>query len=505
MRNIPYAVDDLLLNRQLRPTLHGPAFEPVFQGGAPFDYRIQLFKPKRRGQSHSGCGIITVPTEAIGQKLVELGSILVSGRPVLFKMSDRPARPEHVAMVQRPYQDPVIREQEEQRRAELATQISITWVQLCWAGFGEVSIEWQNQGSWSVSFDDNNRAIVLQQGSWRIVIRHHSVDSIEEDGDFCHLSLDVPPILEVEPQQTEGDDAFNLSALIESLGFGPPPQLRDRQSILEEEQEAIIPFVNLLRFRFASPHSGMQKFKSKVQLIDRRVHGYHGPEPTYRGLFTSHSLGQLQDWCQHKPYEISFQVHALLCKRLIAPVMLLDLVPALEQIIPDLPSIDVVNILKQFGQLIEEPNNSMKDWRPWQFLEFCIENRATRICRRVVPKEEAARLFECYHVTITPTSHLLSGPIPETSNRVLRWYPDYQHYFLRVDFTEEDGNNLRIDREVDNADFVLRRFGGVLKNGIKVAGRRFEFLAYSQSALREHAVWFVSPFSTLRKRLDIVY
>lgn len=36
--------------------------------------------------------------------------------------------------------------------------------------------------------------------------------------------------------------------------------------------------------------------------------------------------------------------------------------------------------------------------------------------------------------------------------------------------------------------------GGILKDGFSLATRTFEFLAYSSSALREHAVWFVNPF-----------
>lgn len=40
----------------------------------------------------------------------------------------------------------------------------------------------------------------------------------------------------------------------------------------------------------------------------------------------------------------------------------------------------------------------------------------------------------------------------------------------------------------------MDRVGGILKNGFELAGRQFEFLAYSQSALREHAVWFINPF-----------
>lgn len=38
------------------------------------------------------------------------------------------------------------------------------------------------------------------------------------------------------------------------------------------------------------------------------------------------------------------------------------------------------------------------------------------------------------------------------------------------------------------------RVGGILKNGLNIAGRHFEFLAYSNSALRSHAVWFVQEF-----------
>ena len=495
MRNIPYAVGgEIELNRLLRPILHGPLFEPVFQGGAPYDYRIQLFKGKRRGQSHSGNGVITVPTEAIGLQLIQLGSILVHGRPVFFTKSNRPAHPEHIAIVQRPYQDPVIREKEEQRRAELATQIGISEVQFCWAGFKEVSIEWESKGKWFVSFDDNNRAILLQLNPWRIVIRNTTIEGIEEDGDFCHLSVEYPPTLEVEETK---DDPLNLSALLDLLSISPPTKLRNRESAFEEEQQAIIPFVNVVRFRF-DHYSGGVKFRSKMELIDRRVHGYRGPRPVRQGMFTARSLGDLQDWCKRQDYPIAFQVHAMLCKRLISPTMLLDLVPTIGQIIQELNSDEVVDILKRFGHFINEPEEGMEDWRPRQFLRFCIDNRATNVVRRVVSPEESSRLFECYHVTITPTSQLLSGPIPETSNRVLRWYSEYQHHFIRVEFAEEDGNNLRLDREVDSPKFVQKRFGGVLKNGIKVAGRRFEFLAYSQSALREHAVWFISPFSTSR-------
>lgn len=45
------------------------------------------------------------------------------------------------------------------------------------------------------------------------------------------------------------------------------------------------------------------------------------------------------------------------------------------------------------------------------------------------------------------------------------------------------------------------RVGGILKHGFDLGGRHFEFLAYSSSALREHAVWFICPFNHPTKGL----
>ncbi|THH11989.1 hypothetical protein EW145_g298 [Phellinidium pouzarii] len=109
-------------------------------------------------------------------------------------------------------------------------------------------------------------------------------------------------------------------------------------------------------------------------------------------------------------------------------------------------------------------------------------------------------LMACHHVTFTPTRMLLEGPYVTQSNRVLRRYAGYHDNFLRVDFRDEDRLQYRWDREVDGTTFLQERVGGILKNGFNLAGKYFEFLAYSSSALREHAVWFVSPFHHPDKR-----
>jgi RNA-dependent RNA polymerase len=89
---------------------------------------------------------------------------------------------------------------------------------------------------------------------------------------------------------------------------------------------------------------------------------------------------------------------------------------------------------------------------------------------------------------------ILEGPYPTQSNRIIRRYEGCENHFIRVDFRDEDRLQYRWSREVDGHPLLRERVGGILKNGFSLGGREFEFLAYSNSSLREHAVWFINPF-----------
>lgn len=98
---------------------------------------------------------------------------------------------------------------------------------------------------------------------------------------------------------------------------------------------------------------------------------------------------------------------------------------------------------------------------------------------------------------------MLNGPFPERYNRVIRWFPNHHRHFLRVSFVEEGGAKFRFEQsEIDGSHFIRTRVGGVMTDGLKFGGRLFEFLAWSQSALKEHTVYFVRPFTHEEQTVD---
>lgn len=98
---------------------------------------------------------------------------------------------------------------------------------------------------------------------------------------------------------------------------------------------------------------------------------------------------------------------------------------------------------------------------------------------------------------VTPCKVYFCGPEVNISNRVLRNYPEDIDNFLRVSFVDEEWNKMF------STDLMPRGFAGngkrrteiynrvlsTLENGIKVGDKKFDFLAFSSSQLRDNSVW----------------
>ncbi|KAL6698400.1 RNA dependent RNA polymerase domain-containing protein [Trichoderma pleuroticola] len=93
---------------------------------------------------------------------------------------------------------------------------------------------------------------------------------------------------------------------------------------------------------------------------------------------------------------------------------------------------------------------------------------------------------------ITPTTILLSSPIVETSNRVLRHFNHLQDRFLRVQFVEETEFG-RMAMSCRNKEDIWKKIFRTLYQGIQIGDRRYEFLAFGSSQLRQCGVYFFCP------------
>ncbi|KAI8977017.1 RNA dependent RNA polymerase-domain-containing protein [Mycotypha africana] len=99
-------------------------------------------------------------------------------------------------------------------------------------------------------------------------------------------------------------------------------------------------------------------------------------------------------------------------------------------------------------------------------------------------------------VIITPSHIYYQPPTLETTNRVIRHYKDQCDSFIRIQFVDEGFN--RVGASGANGDTVSKnaiynRIYDVLKRGVQIGKRRFEFLAFSSSQLREQGCWFFAP------------
>ncbi|KAJ3122031.1 RNA-dependent RNA polymerase [Nowakowskiella sp. JEL0407] len=134
--------------------------------------------------------------------------------------------------------------------------------------------------------------------------------------------------------------------------------------------------------------------------------------------------------------------------------------------------------------------------RPITFLrQFLKRAKATKVLKKTtsVAPSNSPDFLTVYSATITPLSIFVEKPTVEQGNRVLRQYRHISDRFLRVNFAEEDGSRLLCKRDGYLNEIIEGRIKKYLKEGLLIAGRHYEFLAFSSSQLRDHGLWMFSP------------
>ncbi|XP_054724114.1 uncharacterized protein LOC129234216 isoform X1 [Uloborus diversus] len=90
-------------------------------------------------------------------------------------------------------------------------------------------------------------------------------------------------------------------------------------------------------------------------------------------------------------------------------------------------------------------------------------------------------------VTLTPTRVLLWPPEVMLSNRILRNFDS--EYALRVSFRDDNMSRLSFNAAYADDDIFQAAIVNHMSIGINVGSRKFEFLAWSNSQIRDHGVW----------------
>ncbi|GAA5813501.1 hypothetical protein MFLAVUS_006979 [Mucor flavus] len=98
---------------------------------------------------------------------------------------------------------------------------------------------------------------------------------------------------------------------------------------------------------------------------------------------------------------------------------------------------------------------------------------------------------------ITPSHLYILPPSLETTNRVIRHYKDYSDRFIRIQFMDEGFNRVSSSLDPRIKEAIYSRIYETLKRGIQIGDRRYEFLAFSSSQLREQGCWFFAPTADL--------
>ncbi|KAF5386830.1 hypothetical protein D9615_001534 [Tricholomella constricta] len=514
---LPYDVNEWTVTRKVATILHSEEFAPRRRDenavDRPINFRVKLNPSKAGGVGNDGSGFLTLPTNEIGFKFlnwVKDSPLRIEGKKIKFYMHGSP--PPYLALTldKTPYINPDIEEERQQKLMDLGDQFRVDAVQ-----FGlfyrpkypsspqerlssrAFSVEWERKYTtesigW-LAFEYDHKLIRISLGNdmtdkvgSSIAINLASIQKIAVgyDGNpyVCFDTL-TPPILE----EIEFHRALTGDKEKDNRKF------KRRVGSLHPGHKVVAPYAQHLRILiYNDPKVDIvRKFTEMCKiagLAENMIIHCQGANNVYadrQGFFTPKRLYRLGCEFKQLPWPVAFQLESLLHNCLLHTEDITTLLPSVRKLCAGHGARDVANLLRHYHEKLE-----IRPIRESPLDCFARVNREFTSLDSVLPPGS----FHCSHVTFTPTRMILEGPYATQSNRVIRMYSDYLDHFVRVDFRDEDRLQYRWAREVDGSTYLQERVGGILKDGFELAGRHFEFLAYSSSALREHAVWFMNPF-----------
>lgn len=507
LRNIAFAVTPEDLTLEFAKILH----KPPFQSEPLLNFELHIFY---KSTPSGRIGILALPTVDSGETLLRAYGavgVLVKGRQIHLSKSKQPI---NNARIQRlntiPWVDPVKLREEKERLLQQSKPF-----QLLHYAFGRFN----RDGSFSSEFNlpgDADVSCDLERRQIRFTVTPD--DELENFIAHYQSPISVAsyaPLKIAELVGSQDDDTHILFI----RAYAPPVFTISMNNNLNAITNSSPQRLGGLTRQYPMPpgsHSLMLAFNSQedaatfMYACRNRLHIRYSPKPHV--LIHDHTsnrnpIEEFHEFLSEIPYKLGFQVEKTVADFVFSAMEILSLKEAIISLNAEHGS-DAPNIFQCFASEHEGHNASRKprrrrraQWHTSQedltsllgqvIHEFTREHQ--KPLRLLAPPPQSG-VYQSYHLILTPTRYILEGPLPDQSNSVLRKYGNHE-CFLRVTFQDENRSKLRRDLDSSISDLLKERYRPILLNGYRVAGRRFQFLGYSMSGLRDHSVWFMTPFT----------
>jgi hypothetical protein len=221
------------------------------------------------------------------------------------------------------------------------------------------------------------------------------------------------------------------------------------------------------------------------------------PKKSFEQQLTS-LTDALSDDCQGKmPFQMRFQVLKLALNGRLPPCTVMPLIPILSALIQ--AGTSYLACAHALQQLYNQLPSMGPSSRAEEFEKEALEEKLKLFSSSYVdegtvyrPVEKHRHLRLIHHVRVTPTGVYLEGPEQEVTNRVLRKYSDDLDCFVRVTFSDEDGERMEFQWNT-SLDEVYVRIQAVLDSSLAICGQDYAFLGFSSSSLKSQTAWFMAP------------
>lgn len=207
----------------------------------------------------------------------------------------------------------------------------------------------------------------------------------------------------------------------------------------------------------------------------------------------------LGDYHNHLPFSFIFMLQRLVYDGFLPPTTVYRLTQKLVTLFKNNTAqgypISEEAFRKLFRMDYPSPNSDPREFEVDGIMDFLERSEAEIRDGFAVGSElfkETVNLVRIHRAIVTPTRIFLEGGM-EAKNRILRKFPNHQDYFMRVQFCEENGQDLHFNAKI-SLEPIYDRFKKVLANGISIGTRVYRFLGFSHSSLRAHSVWLSAPF-----------